>query len=193
MLSLSASVGTSSSRSAQALLQGAFGRREIAVPEVEAVASDVIPEPYHGLLVHEADMTSTLSRYHGDQLVLSVLHREETETVLEREVLLCRSTDRRPVEYGVIRIALDAFGLAARDAILEGRVPLGQILDSFEVTYQSRPSAYLRVANSSFLTEQLNDGGGSVRYGRVNTLSQISGVVLAEVVEILPVEPFASR
>lgn len=168
------------------LLCEAFSRQGLEVPELVHLAPTEVPEPFRGLLVHESDMTSTLSRYHGDSLVLKRLHLCETDEYLDREVVLCTKTGGCPVEYGVIRIMLSPFVPEAQAAIRSAVIPLGQILDDFDVSYQSRPSAFFSVSGCAYLDEQLQDQGVTKRFGRINMLRSSEGEELAKVLEILP-------
>jgi chorismate-pyruvate lyase len=193
MLEEPATRRSDSTRHPKDLLQEAFSRHGLGAPELTLVSAEEIPEPFHTLLVHDADMTSTLKRFHGDSLVLKRLHVEEIDGELDREVVLCTESKGRPVEYGVIRIALTSFDPAARESILAGVIPLGQILDDFAVSYVSRPSEYFRIQNLPYLEKELEDPGVSERYGRINSLTSPSGELLAEVIEILPSAPFDSQ
>lgn len=168
------------------LLAKAFDRQRAGRPQLCPLSAAALPQPYRSLLVHNSDMTSTLKHYHQDNLLLRVLHREVSSSELRREVLLCRCADGKPVEYGVIRIALPAFASSAREAILKGVVPLGQILDTFGIRYWSRPNEYFRIDDNEYLRRRLDDQSTAERFGRVNTLSRPAGGTLAEVVEILP-------
>ena len=168
------------------LLAEAFDRQRAGRPQLCSLPAAALPQPYRSLLVHNSDMTSTLKHYHQDNLSLRVLHREVSSSELRREVLLCRCADGKPVEYGVIRIALSSFASSAREAILKGVVPLGQILDAFGIRYWSRPNEYFRIDGNEYLRRRLDDRSTAERFGRVNTLSRPAGGELAEVVEILP-------
>ena len=48
-----------------------LGKRDL--PSIEPIDRLEIPEPYKSLLVHERDMTSTLSKFHDDIIQLSTL------------------------------------------------------------------------------------------------------------------------
>lgn len=168
------------------LLAKAFDRQRAGRPHLCSLSAAAIPQPYRSLLVHNSDMTSTLKHYHQDKLSLRVLHLEVSQSELRREVLLCRCADGKPVEYGVIRIMLPAFAFPAREAILKGVVPLGQILDTFGIQYLSRPNEYFRISGNKYLRQRLEDRSAAERFGRVNTLSRPDGGAFAEVVEILP-------
>ena len=145
-----------------------------------------MPEPYRGLLVHERDMTSTLERFHREKPTLEVLAKRRSETSLFRQVLLRGARSNRVVEYGAIRIELEALSAQARWAVLEGLRPLGAILADYRVPYVSRPHSYFGVHPGSRLQEILGLTAPGMLYGRKNFLRAPSGDVLAEVVEILP-------
>ncbi len=171
---------------AKDLLREAFSRQGLEVPSLVALGPDDLPEPYRKLLVHDSDMTSTLSRHHGDSLILKRLHLVETEEYVDREVVLCTQKIGSPVEYGVIRIRLTPFSPEAQAAIRKAVIPLGQILDDFNVSYQSQPSEYFRISESAYLDQKLQDSTGVERFGRINSLRSDGGEELANVLEILP-------
>lgn len=177
---------TTAADSSKELLAKAFYRQRAGCPQLRPLSAAAIPQPYRSLLAHNSDMTSTLKHYHQDKISLRVLHLEVSQSELRREVLLCRCTDKKPVEYGVIRIMLPAFASPASEAILKGVVPLGQILDTFGIQYLSRPNEYFRINDNKYLGRRLDDRSSAERFGRVNTLIRPAGGTLAEVVEILP-------
>ena len=152
------------------------------------VGEGPMPQPYRRLLVHDSDMTSTLERYHREPAGLEELRRDRRGMELWREVLLVGQRSRRIMEYGAIRIDLSSFDSDPRWAILEGRQPLGAILADHRVVYRSRPSRFFAVASTRRLESLLGLDGPSTLYGRQNVLLGERGT-LAEVVEILPVQP----
>ncbi len=160
----------------------------MALPAIEAVAGEDVPEPYKTLLVHQADMTPTLEKFHGDALHLRVLRRQRRDDFYFREVLLVTDKDEKPVEFGAIKINLALFSSAARKQILEERLPLGHILAEGGVTHASRPKAFLRVPSDAFINSVLGLAGAHTLYGRRNTLWDPQQRSLAEIVEILPPE-----
>jgi hypothetical protein len=155
----------------------------------ELVAPATIPEPYRGLLVHRSDMTSTLQRYHGEDAELRVLQKSSAGNFFCRHIVLEGARSRRPVEYGAIRIRLDAMSEAARRQVLECRVPLGGILKTCGIAHQSCPGGFFRVLSNELMNEVLELDGPRWLYGRCNCLSNGSGETIAEVIEILPVLP----
>ena len=163
-----------------------YAQAGMALPPIEAVAGEAVPEPYKTLLVHQDDMTPTLEKFHGDALHLRVLRRQQRDDFYFREVVLITDKEEKPVEFGAIKINLSLFSPAARQEILAERLPLGHILADCVVTHTSRPKAFLRVQSDAFINSMLKLEGAHTLYGRRNTLWDPQQRPLAEIVEILP-------
>ena len=155
-------------------------------PGVHLLAGDTLPEPYRGLLRHNADMTTKLEAFHKEEIVLSVQHEEHGETWYHREVVLRGRSSNRPVEYGAIEIALDALSENLHDRIFQGMRPLGGILVDHGIEFVSRPEVFFKVDPCQFIANSLTCDRDVSFYGRVNRLSSLQGQIFAHVVEILP-------
>jgi chorismate-pyruvate lyase len=155
------------------------------LPVYEAVDAEAVPEPYRTLLVHKGDMTSRLEAHHGSPLKLRVLHRSHTPEVYLREVLLCTANDELPVEYGAIEIDLATFAEPLRSQIVEGRLPLGGLLNSHGFKYRSRPRGFLRVLPDLTLCRHFGVEAASAFWGRSNVLLGADDRVFAQIVEVL--------
>ena len=70
--------------------------------------------------------------------------------------------------------------------ILAAHLPLGRILNDTDMAYVSQPKAFLRLASDRTIDGLLHLRGVHILYGRRNTLTNIAGEPLAEIVEILP-------
>ncbi len=156
------------------------------LPVFEFVAATDVPEPYRTLLVHHRDMTSTLQAHHRAKICLHALRTVRNGGEYLREVVLLLVGSNAPVEYGAIRIALDAFPPSAQQLILEARQPLGAIMESCGFSYISQPKAYIRVESDAAMTEALRLPAGCSLYGRCNAIYDAQGRTLADLVEILP-------
>lgn len=165
-----------------------YARVQRALPAAEQVKPEAVPQPYRRLLVHEGDMTPTLEAFHGKTIHLKVIECNKDCHRYERQVALVLDGSERPVEFGAIKIHLENFPEAAREAIVEGHRPLGTILARRKIVHHSRPSAYFRVRPDEFILSALSLNGAQELYGRRNTLTDGEGRVLAEIVEILPPE-----
>ena len=161
-------------------------RPEAPPTRAELIDPAQMPEPFRRLLVHKSDMTSTLEKYRGEPLELLVLDRTIRDGFLFRHIVLAGRETRQPMEYGAIRIALTALGEQARREVIECRIPLGRILTSHGVTHASCPGGFFQVQSNALMNRVLKLDGPRWLYGRCNCLSDASGRVLADVVEILP-------
>ncbi|TLD68469.1 hypothetical protein FEM03_22460 [Phragmitibacter flavus] len=146
-----------------------------------------IPPTERSLLVHESDMTPTLAEHHGTPIALDVHARSVVgSNYLVRAVILRRADDQQPVEFGAIGIHLDGFDESIRQFILEGRIPLGGLLQQYHVPHSSHPSGFFRIEIDHRLADLLGGFDGQRCYGRCNELRHPDGSPIAEVVEVLP-------
>ena len=159
------------------------------LPEIRAVSGADVPEPYRTLLVHEADMTPTLEKFHARPIHLRVINSQHRDGAYYREVVLLLDKTNQAVEFGAIKINLNLFPAPARKAVLEENLPLGHVLAEYRIKHTSRPKAYLRIASDAFINEALGLTGALTLYGRRNTLFDPQHRPLAEIVEILPALP----
>jgi chorismate-pyruvate lyase len=157
--------------------------------QLEMVDPAQVPQPLHQLLVHQRDMTSTLTEFHGEPIRLDVLEQRVVGSEVWRHVILRGEQSGRPLEYGASRIRLDALAQPARQVVLAGREPLGGILNALGMRYRSCPGGFLRVRPHPLIASALQLHGRSRNqwlFGRCNCLDSSQAGVLAEVVEILP-------
>ena len=163
-----------------------YAQMGLALPPLQQMDGEAVPQPYKRLLIHHDDMTPTLEKYYGRDIHLRLLGRRRKGNGYFREVVLLLDGTEKPVEFGAIKIYLDRFGEEARRQILEEQRPLGHILQECGVKHSSRPKAFLRLASDHFINDALQLTGANVLYGRRNTLFDPQERPLAEIVEILP-------
>lgn len=163
-----------------------YAESDLSLPGIVSIKVEGLPEPYRSLLAHSDDMTGTLEIAYGDRIRLRVLRRRNSGEVLLREVVLVLEGNDRPVEFGAIRIQLDRLSAGARGAVLEGKLPLGRILQDYRVEYRSRPLEFFRVQADAEMKKALGLDGSPTLYGRRNRLLTPADGLLAEVIEILP-------
>ena len=155
-------------------------------PESDKIDGSDMPEPYRSLLVHDDDMTPTLESFHSSQVHLRLLDQRNNPPLYQREVVLVLDTTGKAVEYGAIRIHLDALSEHARSLVLAAEVPMGTILSTEHIAHQNHPASYLRVTSTPSIEAALNLSGRTTLYGRRNIIHRLAGKPLAEVLEILP-------
>lgn len=161
---------------------------ELSAPgaEVEMVAAADLPPLQRRLLDHPRDMTGTLEAFAGARLTLRVQHtRRESEWLYRRVVL---DGAGAPVEYGAIRIHLQALPPSLLSEVEAGREPLGGLLTRAGVEVVSTPRGFLRTTARA--AREALEAEGEL-FGRLARLEDGAGRTLADVVEILP--PFSDR
>jgi hypothetical protein len=157
-----------------------------ALPEVRFIEAACIPQAYRQLLDHSNDMTSTLRRFHDEEIRVHVLESRQDHTRYERQVLLVTRDTRRTVEFGAIEILLELFPIGAQREIFRAEMPLGAILKSFGIQYKSKPRAFFEIESDDVMNAALKLSRAPTLYGRCNEITNTEGQVLAEIVEILP-------
>lgn len=168
-------------------LEGFLASSRVAGVDFAWLPAAEVPEPYRGLLVHHSDMTSTLERFHGEEIGLKVLRQSVHERACYfREVILRGVDSGHPVEYGAIEVLLPNFSPSMQEAILEGRQPLGGLLNETATDYGSSPLGYFSVAAEALEAVFPRTPGGGTLYGRYNQLLGEQGACLAHIIEILP-------
>jgi chorismate-pyruvate lyase len=163
-----------------------YARSGLALPPLDQVDGEALPEPYRSLLVHERDMTSTLEDFHNAGIHLRLVGRHQRDQEYFREVVLALDGTERAVEFGAIKIHLNRLPETVRQQILAERFPLGHILKDCGLPYLSRPKAFIRIASDKTINALLGLSGAHVLYGRRNTLFNPRSEPIAEIVEILP-------
>jgi hypothetical protein len=157
-----------------------------ALPEFRFIEPTRIPRIARELLDHSNDMTSTLQRFHREEIRVYVLESRQRGNCYQRKVILITRETRRTVEFGAIEIFLEHFPLPAQQEIFRAEMPLGAILRSFRIVYKSKPQAFFEIDSDDIMNAALSLPHSRTLYGRCNEITNTQGHVLAEIVEILP-------
>jgi hypothetical protein len=164
-----------------------YERQERPLPDFRFLGPKEVPYPYRSLLVHENDMTPTLAAFHHSKLYLEIHERVESGDYLMRLVTLHAASSDLPVEFGAIGIHLENFSPEVRDAVVEGRTPLGGVLGEFGVSHHGSAAApYFSVPADEMMAGTLRQPEGAKLFGRCNQLVDDDGLAIADIVEILP-------
>jgi chorismate-pyruvate lyase len=163
-----------------------YARAGLPLPGIERIQGEEVPEPYRSLLVHERDMTPTLEKFHGSNIHLKILKREQRGDFYFREVVLQLDGNELPVEFGANKVSLVLFPPKARQLILEERVPLGRVLKECEIGHTTLAKAFFRVAPDELISSVLHLKTPTALYGRKATIFDGQKRPLSEIVEILP-------
>ena len=159
-------------------------------PRAVEVPDNEVPEPYHRLLVHRHHMTVTVEGFYGSPVDVRVLNCHRTGNEYARKILLTlKDESHRVVQFGLVRINLGACTEPVRNAIVEGKTPLGRVLIQHNMLRRIEPIAFLRVSLSPTMAEWFRVPLGTETYGRVGIIYTGDRPVV-EVLEILaPLTP----
>jgi len=158
-------------------------------PTASVVSSEDVPEPYHRLLVHTHHMTVTVEAFFESPVDVKVLASRRDGDEYTRKILLTTRTDRRVVQFGLVRIDLGVCPPDVRNAIIEGRTPLGRVLIEHDMLRRVEPVAFLRVRLGDKMADWFGVPPGSDTYGRVGVI-YTGDHPAVEVLEILaPIHP----
>ena len=163
-----------------------YAEAGLAVPSAARINGREMPEPYRRLLVHDRDMTPTMEAAYDRKMNLRVLKYSLDHEVFSRQIVLVPEGGGTPVVFGAIKIYLDEFPTAARDLVLERKMPLGTILESQSIRHFSKPDGFFEVEADEAICKALEIDGPARLYGRRNVLGNSTGRKLAQVLEILP-------
>jgi chorismate-pyruvate lyase len=146
-----------------------------------------LPTVYRRLLAHTGHMTVTVEDRHSSPVNVQVLQIHQTLTHYSRKILLRRQSDLRVVQFGIVRLALDALESAAREEILSQQAPLGRVLIEHGVMRAVQLLGLWQVACGSELAEHFQTAPGHTTYGRT-ALIYCNGEPAIELLEIVAPE-----
>jgi chorismate-pyruvate lyase len=140
-------------------------------PSAVEVAAEEVPDPYHKLLVHTHHMTVTVERYYGGPVDVRVLACRRVGQEYARKILLAlKSGSRSVVQFGLVRINLGVCPEPVRNAIVEGKTPLGRVLIQHDMLRRIELMALLRVSLSATMAEWFRVAPDAETYGRVGVI-----------------------
>ena len=153
-------------------------------PAVEPVAAAALPAVYRRLLDHRRHMTVTVEEYYGSPVDVRVLDEVRRDPDYARKIVLTLAPAGRPVQFGVVRVDLDALAPPVRADILAGTTPLGRVLIQHGVLREVHPVGFFRVAADATMAGRLGCAAGAVTYGRLGVITA-DGRPAVRVAEVL--------
>lgn len=143
---------------------------EDLIRNVEHVPASLTPQPYKTLLAHDHHMTVTMEQYHGCSVNVEVLKEVSEGDIYARQIILKRSDNGVPVQFGIVRFDFQYVTRQVRDEIKSGQIPLGRVLITHNVLRHIDLGAILRVDAGTGLAEALSMQVGQSTYGRLATI-----------------------
>lgn len=148
------------------------------------VPPDRVPDPARQLLVHEHHMTVTVEAFHGSPVDVIVRQRKQDGPLYAREILLVRQSDRRVVQYGIMRINFDYLEPDVVREIVGESIPLGRVLIQHDVLRRVEFFSVFRIQPGPELIQMLELDPPRVVYGRT-ALIHCNGEPAIELIEIV--------
>jgi hypothetical protein len=139
-------------------------------PRAVVVPADEVPEPYHRLLVHNHHMTVTVEDWFGGGVDVKVLASRRNADDYARKILLAMHEGGRVVQFGLVRIDLGVCPSAVRDAIVEGKTPLGRVLIQHDMLRRIEPTAFIHVALGKTMAGWFGSQAEIESYGRLGVI-----------------------
>ena len=139
-------------------------------PVADIVAAEDVPEPYRRLLVHNEHMTVTVEDYFGGTVDVKVLACRRTGDEYARKILLGLHESGRIVQFGLVRIDLSVCPEPVRNAIVEGKTPLGRVLIQHDMLRRIEPTTFLKVKLNAKLAEWFASTVGTETFGRIGVI-----------------------
>ncbi|SFH61797.1 hypothetical protein [Planctomicrobium piriforme] len=158
------------------------------IEHAEHIPGALAPEPYKSLLVHEHHMTVTMEQFHGCKVNVEVLDESQQGDIYTRKIILKRSTDNVPVQFGLVRFDFKYVTAAVRDEIMARQTPLGRVLIRHNVLRHIDLGAILEISAGPELAALLQMPEHGITYGRLATIfcNRSPAVDLLEVSSQLP-------
>jgi 4-hydroxybenzoate synthetase (chorismate lyase) len=164
-------------------LTGMFSPPGALIERAEHIPASTTPEPYRSMLVHEHHMTVTMEQYHGTSVNVQVIDKQQEGEIYCRKIILTRSDDGRPVQFGIVRFNFEYVTKAVRDEIIAGKIPLGRVLIMHNVLRHIDLGAILKISAGPELAQLLDMPEHGVTYGRLATIfcNRLPAVDLLEI------------
>lgn len=147
-----------------------------------------LPSPYDELLNHHAHMTVTVESHHGDRVDV-VVHRDRRHSDIHgdwyvREITLKTQSTGKVVQYGIVRLNINALDPEVWQQIESRQTPLGRVLIDHNVLREVQLCELWKIVAGPALANFLDANVGDTLYGRT-ALIYCDGEPAIELLEIV--------
>lgn len=143
-----------------------------------------ISSPSLELLAHNHHMTVTLEKYHGCPVDVRVLGYATDANFYSRKSLLARESDGKVVQYGIVRLRLNALADDVRQEIESREIPLGRVLINHNVLRAVKLLGLFQITCGDELAGEFGCEVGDQCFGRT-AIIYCDGVPAVELLEIV--------
>jgi chorismate-pyruvate lyase len=151
-------------------LTSLFPADEPLIADARHIPKSETPEPYAHMLVHDQHMTVTMEEYHRCPVEVHVIQRHLDGDLYNREIVLTRTSDGAPVQFGIVQFDFQYVTRKVREEILAEETPLGRILINHNVLRHVDLGAILAITAGPGLAKVLRMPVGGKTYGRLATI-----------------------
>lgn len=152
------------------------------------VEESELPPTCRRLLAHHSHMTVAVERHHGCPVDVQVLASRQDGEFYSRKILLSRRTDRKVVQFGIVRIDFGCVSPAVRAEIESQAKPMGHIMIEHNVLREVHLDRLWQVTLGPELAGDFQTALGTIAYGRTATID-FDGRPAMELLEIVAPEP----
>lgn len=139
-------------------------------PAAALVPASELPQPYRKLLDHPDHMTVTVEEHFGGAVDVRVLDCRRSGNEYARKILLAMHDGGRVVQFGLVRIDLGVCPEPVRDAIVEGKTPLGRVLIQHDMLRRIEPTGFVKVSLRESMAKWFGAKFGETAYGRLGVI-----------------------
>lgn len=139
-------------------------------PTAVVIPAEEVPAPYHQLLVHTHHMTVTVEGFYHSSVDVRVVACRRNGDEYARKSLLALAGGGSVVQFGLVRIDLGVCPKPVRDAIIEGKTPLGRVLIQHNMLRRIEPTAFLKVRLSTRMAAWFGSSPGAETFGRLGVI-----------------------
>jgi chorismate-pyruvate lyase len=132
-------------------------------------------------------MTVTIEKHHGELVDVEVLEETRVMDEYRRKILLRRKSDRRVVQFGIVRINLDTLSETIQSQIVSGEIPLGRILIDNGLMREVQLSQLWQVECGEELAGYFQFPEGCLTFGRTARIL-VNSLPVIELLEIVAPE-----
>jgi len=150
----------------------------------EEVKSSQLTPTARKLLDHHSHMTVTVEKFHGCKVDVDVLERRSREHHYSRKILLRRQSDKRVVQFGIVRLNRRYLSDDVLAEIESETIPLGRVLINHNVLREVQLVALWKIIPGPDLKQYLELADDSPIFGRT-ALIYCNGEPGVELLEIV--------
>lgn len=147
-----------------------------------------LPSPYNELLNHHAHMTVTVESHHGEKVDVVVhrhhRHQDSSGQWYVREITLKTHGSQKVVQYGIVRLNIDALAPEVWARIESRQTPLGRVLIEHSVLREVQLCELWQITAGPALARLLDTQQGDTVYGRT-ALIYCDGEPAIELLEVV--------